>query len=128
MNRTKTNDIAKELKRLGFKVTGTRSNILWFAKKDYDGSQEYRDENKNLCRLNTYLHVWFEAGINTAGVGDGRKPNKALTYSIGLANNGTRRNYRCKEHYSFEHLKFYNYSRNLKTLIENFKQHLVAIA
>lgn len=128
MNKTKTNDIAKELKRLGFKLTDGCSDILWFATKNYNGAREYRDENKNLCKLSSYFHVWFEAGINPAGVGDGIKPNMALTYSIGLTNNGTRRNYRCKEHYQFEHLKYYHYSRNLKELIEDFKKHLVVVA
>lgn len=37
------------------------------------------------------------------------------------------RRYRCKEHYQFEHLKYYNYSRNLKELIKDFKKHLLEV-
>ena len=98
MNKTKTNDIAKELKKLGFKITDISSDILWFATKEYTGAREYRDKNKNLCRLSSYFHVDFLADVNKAGVGDGKKPDKALTYSIGFMNNGTMRRYRCKEH------------------------------
>lgn len=127
MNKIETRKIANELEKLGFKISNDKSDILWFATKDYDGPQELRDKNKNLCRLSSYFSVRFEAGVNKNGVGDNKKPEKALTYSLGFENSGTIRLYRHKNFDSAEHLKFYNYSRNLKLLIEDFKTYLVKI-
>jgi len=124
MNTSETRKIATELKQLGFKISKNNSDTLWFAQKDYDGKQEFRDKHKNLCRLSSYFFVWFEAGVNKNGVGDGKSPKKVLTYSLGFENPGTIRLFRHKNFENAEHFKFYNYSRNLKTLIKSFKTHM----
>jgi len=128
MNYTKTDQISKELEKLGFKISKNLTNLLWFAQKDYNGPREFRDGKKNLCRLSSYFLVHFEAGVNKAGVGDDKKPEKALTYSIGFENPGTIRLYRHKEFMPAEHFKFYNYSRNLKSLIRDFRRHFYSIS
>ena len=127
MNIVETNKIAVELRKLGFKVFKNNSSLLWFGYKDYTGALEFRDENKNLCRASTFFSVWFEAGVNKNGVGDGKMPRKVLTYSLSFANHGKMRRFRCKRFDDAELFKFHNYSRNLKTLIEKFEKHLKTI-
>jgi hypothetical protein len=125
MNKIEVKKIATELEKLGFKTSDRCSDILWFASKKYNGPVELRDKDKNLCKFEPNYFVWFEAETNKNGVGDGKYPEKSLTYSLGFILPGTIRLYRHKRFYEAEHLKFYNYSRELKTLIQNFKNHLV---
>lgn len=127
MNKKETQKIANELKTLGFKITNNRSNILWFAQKEYTGLLNYRDKEKNLCIAYNYFSVHFKADINPNGVGDGKQPEIALTYSLDFYNPGKIRLYRHKYFHPTEHFKFYSYSRNLKELIEKFKNHLTKI-
>jgi len=124
MDIKQTKKIADELVKLGFKITGKDSNILWFGQKEYKGPQELRNKDKDLCRLRPYSVISFEAGVNPNGVGDGKKPDKDLTYAINFNVSGTIRLYRHKEFYECEHLKYYNYSRDLKELVKDFKEHL----
>lgn len=126
MNIRETTKIARELEKLGFEVK--KDKILWFAYRAYNGPLVYRDRENALCKLSLRFSVHFKADVNENGVGDGKKPAKALTYALGFCNHGTRRAYRHKEFYEYEHLKFYSYSRNLKTLISEFKNHLESIA
>ena len=127
MNKKETKKIATQLKKLGFEITNVKSNILWFGRKKYNGPLECRDKYKNLCKLNPYYSVWFDAEINKNGVGDGKKPDKALTYSIGFENDGSIREYCCQYFNPAQHFKFYDYSRNLKTLIKKFVAHLKSL-
>lgn len=127
MNKKETQKIANELNKLGFEITANDSDILWHGRKAYNDKREYRDANKNLCKLREYFSVHFDAGINPNGIGDGKQPDKALTYSIDFTNHGTIRLYRHKEFYEEEHLKFYGYSRDLNELLTRFKQHLATL-
>jgi len=127
MNKKETRRIADELKKIGFKLSNSKSKILWFATKEYSGPQEIRNKEKNLCKLVPYFSVSFLAEVNKNGVGDGKKPDPALTYQIDFCNPGSIRMYREKSFYPAEHFKFFDYSRGLKDLIEKFKTHLTYI-
>lgn len=125
MNKQETQKIKKELKKLHFTEFDTTGNILHFCYIPFTGIKNYKDDNKNHCIKNSNAFVSFKAGINPNGVGDGKKPAIALTYSINFCIYGRQRDFRHKEYYQKEFNKFYDYSRDLPELIEKFKKHLI---
>lgn len=128
MNLNETKKITRELKKLGFTITDESGCILHFATLPYSGKHLFRDDDKNLIQLTAdYYSVWYEAGINKNGVGDGKLPATALTYSIGFCLRAEQRDYRHKYFYEMEYQKFYGYSRTLPELINLLKQHLSTI-
>ena len=126
MNQIETLKIGQELEKLGFTVTDNTGTILHFAQGAYNGPMMFRDKNKALVKVKfPYFHLYYEAGVNPAGVGDGLDPNQALTYSIGFCLATEKRGYRCKYFWDDEFSKFYAYSRDLGTLIDKLHRHLI---
>ena len=124
MNKKETLRIEDKLIELGFISIDKSSDILHFATMPYRGKKILRDEHKNLQHFSDRFRCHFLAKVNPNGVGDGKKPTIALTYAIGICNNGECREYRHKHFHECELLKFYSYDRNLKKLMERFSAHL----
>lgn len=124
MNIKETNKIAKWLESIGY--TTKRNSILWFGSLQYTGLREYKNKNKdNITIINDWF-LWFEAGINKAGVGDDQKPDKAITYSLGCCLHANIKPYKHKNDYNDEVVKFYAYDRTLEGLKIKFYKYLTS--
>src|SRR3990167_5525574 len=111
MNKAETQKMAVALEKMGFEIYDKSSNILWFGSRSYKGPLKFRDDKKDsiIVSGNKY-RIYFSAEVNPAGVGDGKKPVKALTYQIGFYLLVKCRHYKSKNWYIHEYYKFYNYT------------------
>jgi hypothetical protein len=126
LNKKETKKIETWLKSIGATITDNTGNILWHATIPYNGPMVYRDHNKTLVKVkNNYFNVYFEAGVNPGGVGDGLKPDPALTYSIGTSIASNERGYRCKNWYDTSSRERYSYDRTLEGMKSKLIKHLI---
>lgn len=128
MNKKETQRIATMLQKYGIELTHRDGDILWFATIPYNGLREYRDTNGTLVHCRDYYHVDFEAGVNKAGVGDGKKPDVAITYSIGVTLHGCTRRKGCRYwDNDAEIKKFYFYDRHFNSFEVRFVQKILSL-
>lgn len=124
-DKTETEKLAREVEKLGIIMENKEGTILWHGRIKHNLPKEYRDKNRaRISVLFDHASVSIEAGICPFGIGDGQKPNIALTYSIGFCIHANKIDFNCSREGSTELNKFYKYSRSLPELIELFKKHL----
>ncbi len=128
MDKKETNRIALWLESIGYNLDDTSGDILHFASLPYTGIKKYRDEDKRAITILSDWRIDFHAGINSAGVGDGLKPDNAITYSLGCALQASIRPYKCQHDYIDDILKFYAYNRTLEGLKNKFYRYLISRA
>jgi len=128
-NRKETERIGAWLETIGATITSTDSDILHHATAPYSGPSKWvsADGNTHTVQFNRY-YIYYEAGINPAGVGDGNTPEKAITYSmgIGLIVKTHRPRTRAYNDYQNEVSRFYSYSRTLEGLQNKVYKYLMA--
>ena len=112
LNQKETKRIGAWLETIGATITNQNGDILHHATAPHNGLKKWKNEAGDSFKIlfNRY-HIHYEAGINAAGIGDGQKPDKAITYSLGCSIEVMRKNYRCRHEYQDEVKKFYAYSR-----------------
>lgn len=127
LNKKETKKIETWLKSIGATITDNSGTILWHATIPYDGPMTYRDSKKTLVKIKRpYFHIYFEAGVNPGGVGDGQKPDPALTYSMGVSIASKERGYKCQNWYDTSSRERYHYNRTIDGLKEKVLSHLRA--
>jgi len=125
MNTKLTLQLAKKLEDVGFEITNKESDVLWFGQIEYKGPRNFRNENKDTYELRDIGMVNFIAEVWPNGIGDGKQPDPALTYTINYYVMGNVRRYRCHEFQPDEVFKFYGYSRDLDEVFNEFINHLI---
>ena len=128
-NETETKKMGAWLASIGVTVTDDTGTILHHARAPYSGPSKWVDNegNTHTVQFNHY-HIYYEAGTNLAGVGDGKEPKVAMTYSMGI-NLGVRTHvHRTRKYndYDNEVYRFYAYSRTLEGLQNKVYRYLMA--
>ena len=126
LDQKETKKIGAWLETIGATITDQNGDILHHATAPYNGPKKWRNKDGNSfeVKYNGYT-IHYEAGINAAGVGDGQKPDKAMTYSLGIGLSVTERRFKCRNSYDTETYHFYSYSRTLEGLQNKFIKYLM---
>lgn len=128
MNKEETAKLANDIRKIVWSdnIVEEKCNgdILWhiLVINKFWG-REFLDRNKNHIRILPHnITISFEAWINPNGIWDWKEPDIAITYSIGFWINCMRKDYRKRQEYQTEYVKFYWYSRERDNIVSRFKE------